>query len=417
MLKILKGSIVARVIGFAALPILTRLYAPEDFGVLAIFTALVLLIKPFLSLRYAMAIPLPQRDDMAMNVLVLSLLVALGAAAILLTALAIFPGRTLDILHSDAIRPYAWLLLFSLPLVGLGECMSGWATRKRSYGLMAKREVFAKATSEATKLALGLLALKPLGLLIGQVLFQAGGALGFLRRFWGEFVALWPHVTPRRIWFAARYYRGFPLYRLPSQALLAYAMQAPLLFTAGTYGTAISGQLGLALTTLAMPLNLMGNSMGRAFYAEAANLGRKRPREIADAMLRVQLQLFIVGMGPTVALMFFGPDLFTLVFGSQWLMAGQFASSLAVYLLLQFVSAPVMQVLNVLNRQGAFLAINILRAVMIAGLFWAVAHLDIPVADFVRIYGWLMGAFYCAITVFVLILAGVGQKSRAGLGE
>ena len=57
-----------------AAPLLTRLYSSEDFGLLSVYTSLLALIGVISSLRYELAIPLPEDDGEAVNVAVLSLI-------------------------------------------------------------------------------------------------------------------------------------------------------------------------------------------------------------------------------------------------------------------------------------------------------------------------------------------------------
>lgn len=82
MMTLALGSSIGRVIGIASIPVLTRLYSPADFGVLAVFTALVAILAPLVTLRYALALPLPRHDGVAMNLLVLSTGLMLGLSAI-----------------------------------------------------------------------------------------------------------------------------------------------------------------------------------------------------------------------------------------------------------------------------------------------------------------------------------------------
>ena len=69
------GAVAGQAIIVAASPILTRLYSPEDFGVLAVFASLLSILSIVASLRYQLAIPLPKTDEEAANVTVLSLAV------------------------------------------------------------------------------------------------------------------------------------------------------------------------------------------------------------------------------------------------------------------------------------------------------------------------------------------------------
>src|SRR5690606_12731715 len=83
MITLALGSGGARLIGLAAIPLLSRLYSPEDFGLLAVFSSMVLILAPLVSLRYVLALPLPRRDGTALNLLALSMAcIFLGSALV-----------------------------------------------------------------------------------------------------------------------------------------------------------------------------------------------------------------------------------------------------------------------------------------------------------------------------------------------
>ena len=68
------GTAIGQAIYVFVTPILSRLYSPSDFGVLAIYAALLSILGTFTSLSYHLAIPLPEEDASAINLLVLSCL-------------------------------------------------------------------------------------------------------------------------------------------------------------------------------------------------------------------------------------------------------------------------------------------------------------------------------------------------------
>jgi len=63
------GNGLARIVGLASIPILTRIYSPEHFGVLSVFTALLLILTPLMTLRYELAVPLPSRHGASIEML------------------------------------------------------------------------------------------------------------------------------------------------------------------------------------------------------------------------------------------------------------------------------------------------------------------------------------------------------------
>ena len=73
VLKLVTGTTFAQVITILASPLLTRLYGPEAFGFLALFTSITSIIGVIACMRYEMAIMLPKTDEEAANLLGLCL--------------------------------------------------------------------------------------------------------------------------------------------------------------------------------------------------------------------------------------------------------------------------------------------------------------------------------------------------------
>lgn len=404
------GAGVARIIGVVSIPVLTRIYSPADYGVLAVFTALVGMLVPVLTLRYGVAIPLPRHDGMAMNLMALAAALMLGMTLMVSLLLGIFGPALLGLASMEVLAPYWWLIALGMVGAGSYELLSLWATRRRAYRIIAQTQVTQSAFGAVVKIGLGLLAFKPMGLLIGQVVAQSGGIGSFITRFYVDFRRTAGMISLRRMGFVARYYRGFPIYRLPSQFLLVFSMQAPFLFTATLYGTEMAGQLGLAMMALVLPINLLGQSVGNAYYAEISQFSRKAPQKILEITKSVQKRLFMMAVPPTLVIMIFGPELFRLTFGYIWSIAGLFASILSIYLLLQFTSAPLIQVLNVFNKQRLFLAINVARSIILILIFSVSRIADLSATQFIIAYSGMMTFFYLWIS-YLIIRFLVAQSS------
>ncbi|MGQ9623675.1 MAG: lipopolysaccharide biosynthesis protein, partial [Candidatus Caldatribacteriaceae bacterium] len=72
------GTALGQAVTVLVSPILTRLYSPEDFGVFGVYASLLGIVAVIASLRYEYAIPLPEEDETAANILALCFGVLLG---------------------------------------------------------------------------------------------------------------------------------------------------------------------------------------------------------------------------------------------------------------------------------------------------------------------------------------------------
>ena len=71
ILTLISGSGLAQVVTLLSLPILTRLYQPEEFGILAVFLAALAVMTVAINGGYDMALMLPEKDEEARKILLL----------------------------------------------------------------------------------------------------------------------------------------------------------------------------------------------------------------------------------------------------------------------------------------------------------------------------------------------------------
>lgn len=410
MLMLASGSAIAKGIGLASIPVITRIYTPEDMGLLSVFTSLVAILVPLATLRYVTVLPLPKQDAVAMNLFALNFFVLIAFTA-LLSALAWTAGPLLlGLLSLEALTPYLPLLVAGVFATALYELLKLWGIRKKSYKVLAKSSASQALTGNITKIALGLLALKPAGLILGQIAQQGGGLLPLVKLWLRDVRQHWQHLRPSLVLKLALHFSDMPRYRLPSQLLLMLAMQAPLLFSAKLYGIEVTGQLGLALMSLSLPVNLLGSSTGQAYFAEISSLGRNQPERILQISKDVTRRLLFLSLPPALLLLATGPQLFQLAFGEEWALAGTFARILAIYLLLQFISSPLANALTLYQRQDLFLIINLVRVFIVAAIFLAAHIFTLPVEQTMLIYSLLLSGIYFMTNR--LVFSVISKQSR-----
>jgi O-antigen/teichoic acid export membrane protein len=178
VLKLAGGTAGSQVISVAAAPILTRLYGPESFGVLATFASILALLNVVSSLRYELAIAVPEEDDEAVALVWLCfVLVAISTG---LTALGVLLlGDQLVIwLNEPALKPSLWLLPVGVLLSGVYQPLSYWAIRRKQFGLLAQtkfRQSFFALAINLTFASFG-----AIGLILGQIASISFGSFQIL---------------------------------------------------------------------------------------------------------------------------------------------------------------------------------------------------------------------------------------------
>ncbi|MFM2663178.1 oligosaccharide flippase family protein [Vibrio chagasii] len=399
---LLIGSGVARIFGIACIPVLTRIYTPEDYGTLALYVSFVAILSPILSLRFVQAIPLPRQDGMAFNLFWVSLKIIIINSLLLMLILIIFGDYILERFSLVALKPWLWLIILGSAGAAFYELFSLWATRHRHYKIMAKSQFVQSLIGNLAKIFLGLLAIKPGGLLIGQALSQSAGVSGLLRPICNSYHKQRNKLNLKREIFIIRYYWQFACFRLPSQILMVISVQAPVIMMAALYGQELTGQLGLAIMVLSLPVGLIGQAVAKAFYAEIATVGKNDVVKIKNLTTSVQKRLFLVGI-PAVVLMFFTvKPLFVIVFGSEWAIAGQYAAMLAPFILFQFTSSPLMEVINVIGSQLTFFKLHSCRVIGLIFIFLLSKFLKLESENFVPLISSYLSIFYLCASLLVM---------------
>ncbi len=394
MAMLASGSGASKLIALASLPVITRLYAPADIGALAVFAALLMLLVPTLTLQYHRALPVPRGDAAAANLLAVALALIVGLSALLWLGLWAAGPIVLRLLSMEALAPIWWLLPLGTAVLSAALSLELWATRRRAYRALASAAVGQSVAGNGAKIGLAFVLPAPYGLVVGHVIAQGGAVLWLFARFRAEFLRLRSHVRVARMRAVARRYRSFPLYRTPSQLILLSSAQMPALFIAAVYGPATAGLFGLAMMALSMPMNLIGRNMGKAFFGEAAHLGRSDPAALRGAALRVTAVMGGIGAGIALALVVAAPPLFPAVFGPDWTESGRFAATLALYLAFQFAAVPVMDVLTIRGREAAYLQLNLLRLGLMALVFGTTLAAELSPLQFVLLFSGTMALHY-----------------------
>ena len=358
-LTLLAGGAAAQVLPLALGPLLTRLYAPSEFGVYHLLAAVAANLGVVACARYEFALPLA-RDDAEAH--------ALGALArwILLatTALAAVAGIGWS-LAENAIWPL-WLPAAVAALGGL-SLATLTATRAQRFRSMALARVLHQgggAVLQAAGSGAGVA-----GLIGGSVLGALGAALA-LRvpqpRWWRE-----PRAALRQ---AAIEHRDFPLLNTPHAFTGALQDTLSLALIAAWLGPAAAGFWGLALRYLKAPVALIGSAVSQALYPALATAGAPSDATRADVR-RVMGALALLALPLVLVLWAFGPWLFGFLFGAAWAPAGDLARALALYIGVHFIASPLGVVTLAWRAQGWALRIALLGqaafvAALAAGLWW-----------------------------------------------
>lgn len=396
-----------------AAPILTRLYTPDDLGILAAYAALVNILVVLSALRYEQAIPLAENDDQAAHILALALGITVVTTAIIGLAAAALKDSFAAWARIPAAGDYVWLLPVGVFATGVYQTLSYWALRQGAFTVIGRTKFRQGAGMVISQMGLGLLQAGPTGLLLGHIVGQSSG------------IATLTHLleSPRRLAAGLRWdtlrrmavrYRRFPLFSSWSGVLNSIGFNLPTLLLAALYGADVAGLFMLAQRVIGTPLRLISVSVGQVFYSRAAQLNHQDPQALAPFFLKTATSLLLIGVGPIILFMAAGPPLFGLIFGPAWQDAGQIMRVLAPMLLAEFVVSPVSQIVFVLQRQDLQLVWDASIPIMVLAVFGLASARTLEPIATIGLYS--AGAVLAQVAAFALYWALL-RRNRSGASD
>lgn len=365
------GTGLAQAIGIGVSPILSRLYGPDDFGVLAIYLAIVSVLGLFATGRYEMSIMLPEDENEVPKIVALIFGVTLIVCGLTLFAVYLFNPHIARALGNASIGPWLYFLPFSIFINSCYQVANYLLIRNSDFKQVAANRLIYSSSNSLLQVGLGALKFGGIGMLYSSLI--------------GYIVAIVAVVNNRLVRKAmrgislkglkpiARRYRKFPLFDLPSASINLLSNQLPI-FALGKFFTIMHvGFYSFTFRVLSAPLNLVSNSVLDVFKQRATEDFQKYG-DCKRIFINTFKSLMIVSIVPFMILFIWGQPLFGFVFGEKWAEAGQYAQILAPMLMLKFISSPLTYVFYIAEKQhydlgGQILLLLLLLMAIVIGIY------------------------------------------------
>ena len=398
------GTFFGQAILMLSSPVLTRLYAPAEFGALAVFSALASMLVVIIALRYEFAVPVCRDSDDALAVVAVSAIVVTGLCLLLVVA-ALVAGDALA--REVGLAGYEWLIWLLPPMLwvwGLSLPLSGWSIRQGSFRLNALSSLGQFVAQAFSQLGMG----------------AAGGGAGSLVVGFGmgpvaRLALLWPALNAddwrrlrglawSRIWKMAREHWRYPVFSSSSSLLQSASQMLPAVFVAAMYGPAAAGLFGLTQRIMGAPVRMLSEAASQVFLSEVA---RAEGKALYRLVLRTALAFLGAGLLGAAPLVLAGPSLFALAFGEPWRDGGRLMQLLVPIYLARFVVVPVSQTLNVTGHQHLHLTASVLNMLALGVSFGLGSMLDLPMNTTILLYS--IGS----TSAFLFYLGAIWHSARS----
>lgn len=358
---IASGAVLSQVIIAISTIFLARLYPPSAYGNYTVIVSLVAAVAPSVTLKFDAGIIIPREQDTARRLFRLSLTSAL-IGALLASAVVAFLWwtRTVPTLTSIPLAPL-WVGLMILLSAAFLTLTQG-ALRESSYGVVARRTPIQSLGTTLSQLILSVVTRSGVGLLLGNVI---GSSMGFVPLVKAtKDLRVRPQTSTYRA--VAREFRRLPAIMAPSGIIGDLSNQLPTLIVGTWFGSVAVGQMGMAQRIVSIPIITIGGAIGQVFAAEFASRFRQGSAGLNRYYLRASA--ILAGVAGLILIVFISlsRQLFPLILGPNWIVAGQLAQVLCVGSAAAIIGSTVSPVFTILQSRS-WIVVSVIRMVLTLG--------------------------------------------------
>lgn len=360
------GTSIAYLVTIGISPILTRLFTPEQFGILQFFQSSIIISTPIVTGCFYYAL-VTEKSTIRIHALFKGVTILAVLSTILITAFSIIVFYFIDLLSN-----YLLLIVFGFPIILIANAlvltMDYLFIQSSNYTSISFSRIVRSGSSGLIQTSTGFAGYSS-GLIYG---FMIGKILTLIFYLWRmgskKLLAIYKSQS-QLIRTVLTENLKQPLYILPTTLVSSGATELVIFIIGSIFGGYELGLYSLAYRVISIPSLLIGTSIGDVFFKESSSMIQES-RSIVLLTLKTWLILFGIAVIPMAALWLFGPEIVSFVFGVEWMVTGQITTILAPYILFSFMSSSTGKLFISLNQQNFSFYFSLLIFIArISGLF------------------------------------------------
>lgn len=384
-----------------SMPLMTRLYTPSDFTTLAVYVSIMGILSVMASLRFNLAIPLPEKMEEAAALLFLALASTIVLSILSALAVLILYNTPVWNLVNGINSHFIWLVPLGVLAIGTYTGVQYWAIRNKEFSLIAKTKVARAIVSIIVQLIASLFTPNALGLLLGHLFHMSTGFISILSSILKKELKYFSNLTSVEIKNTLSKYKKFPLISTPEALFDAAYQHLPMLLISTMLFDHTAGQLLLAMSIVGLPVGLLGNAISSIYLSEARKA--RENNNLGSITIKILFILLLVGIVILVPIGCVSPFLFPIIFGEEWKGAGIMVLWMTPWFILQLAVAPVSVLFQVIGAQFFALRLQALGSIIVIGaVYYAIQY---EKADVVAYYSVASFIFYIIYLFSILIKA------------
>lgn len=387
------GSALSQAILIITLPIISRIYSSEDFGIYAIYMGILAIISPFSTLRYETAILFKDNNHPTFTLLLLTTFIAMiSSLGVLLIGYIAIVGLEFDFNEEILI-----LLVMMFFLGGISESLLLWHLRDSRY-IFISFVKFAQAIITVTSQIFLFKFFEGNGLFYGYFIGLLFIVLIYIFYIiFKDYKILNVKQSMKFLKIAMVEHKKFPIFSTWTSIINTSANNITSILIGYFFSASAAGNFEMSKRLTRAPMALLGQSIYRVSAKEVGALSAKKA-EAGRFLFKQFKNLCLITFIPFAFAILYFEELFILFLGEEWINAGVYAKAIAPWTYVVFISWPVTSAYNTFGYQSNLFLFNlgfltsivvvfIIHQLIVISLVWVLVLISILMC--------LMRLWYC----------------------
>jgi O-antigen/teichoic acid export membrane protein len=359
------GTGIAHLINLSLLPILSRLYNAEQFGIFSLYMVLISVISVVACLGYEPAIVIPKEPQKALDVLAGSIVICCFMAGLTLFIVLILGHEIAILMKASELYGLLFWIPLNILVIGVYQVLVYWNIRNQHFKRISISRSLQAGVTNAGQIGGSIAGGGENALVYGQIIGQVVSTIVLAKN------AIRPkppfswkkQLNLTRLFHVMIEYKNFPLFSTWGTLMNVAASQNVPLILNILFGSSIAGFYFMAIRLIGAPMALIGSALGQVLIQRASTeLNNKG--NISSLVVKTISRSILLWTPLFFLIMIAAPKIFELYLGPQWIASGRYVRALIPVFFFQIITSPVSVVLIVLQKQKI---IALLQALLLFG--------------------------------------------------
>ena len=415
VLTLMVGTTIAQAIPIAISPILTRIYRPEDFGMFALYMSVASILSVVATGRYELAIMLPKKDEDAINIVALSIMISFFVSFITLLIVFFFNASLTSLLGNPEISSWLYFVPLTVLLTGIYQSFNYWSNRKKEYKRLATSRIIQSGTTASSNLGMGFGGFGGAGLIFGTVLGQGVSSFVLGKMILSEDKNRFGDIKRLKIFALMRRYIKFPKFDIPSAFIYAlYSNMAVILFSK-FFEASISGFYFFANRILRTPFSFFISAFSDVFYQKLSKTTDFKV--ISNEITHFSLKLLKITLIPFLIVVYSSYFYVNPIFGEKWQDLYIYIEIFSMPIYIGLLLAPYGHVLKIINRQEISMYLHFTRLFILGIFFISYFYIEYSLLWFLFLYALLDALLHLFLAWSVDSILQNSERVKMSLGR